>query len=76
LADRIESMLIGHFHYLAPDLPELEIEPGFLPKLKERIRIAKEIEKAQHQVKKVNHERSWIKEVAEAMDVDIDPDVL
>jgi len=72
----ISSRLIRSFHYLAPDLPELEIEPGFLPKLKERIRIAKEIEKAQHQVKKVNHERSWIKEVAEAMDVDIDPDVL
>jgi ATP-dependent RNA helicase DDX24/MAK5 len=61
---------------VAPDLPELAIEPGFLPKLKERIQIAKEIEKAQHQVKKTNHDRNWLKEVAEAMDVDIDPDVM
>jgi ATP-dependent RNA helicase DDX24/MAK5 len=69
-------ILIHLSHNLAPDLPELVIEPGFLPKLKERIRIAKEIEKAQHQVKKENHDRSWIKEVAEAMDVDIDPDIM
>lgn len=59
-----------------PDLPELGIEPGFLTKLKERIRIAREIEKAQHQVKKENHDKNWLKEVAEAMDVDIDPDIL
>jgi ATP-dependent RNA helicase DDX24/MAK5 len=60
----------------APELPELAIEPGFLPKLKERIRIAREIEKAQHQIKKENHDKSWLKEVAEAMDVDIDADML
>ncbi|KAH8090622.1 P-loop containing nucleoside triphosphate hydrolase protein [Filobasidium floriforme] len=59
-----------------PELPELAIEPGFLPKLKERIRIAREIEKAQHQIKKENHDKSWLKEVAEAMDVDIDADML
>jgi ATP-dependent RNA helicase DDX24/MAK5 len=60
---------------LAVDLPDLSIEPGFLTKLRARIRVAKEIEKAQHMVKKDNHDKNWLKETAEAMDVDIDPDM-
>ena len=55
------------------ELPELNIESGFLPKLRERIRLAKKIEKAQHGVKKENHEKNWLREAAEAMDVDLDP---
>lgn len=51
----------------------MSIESGFLPKLRERIRLARDIEKAQHNVKKENHDRNWLKEAAEAMEVDIDP---
>ncbi|KAJ9109741.1 hypothetical protein QFC19_001971 [Naganishia cerealis] len=58
------------------ELPELQVEPGFLPKLRERVRIAREIEKAQHAVKKAKHEKSWLQEAAEAMDIDLDPDLL
>lgn len=58
------------------DLPELQVEPGFLPKLKERLRIAKEIENARHKVKKKRHDDGWLKEAAEAMDIDLDPDLL
>ena len=54
------------------ELPELSIESGFLPKLKERIRIAREIEKAQHEAKKETHDRNWLIEAAEAMDIDLD----
>jgi hypothetical protein len=53
---------------IANELPELPIESGFMP-----IALAKEIEKAQHVVKKENHDKNWLKEAAEAMDVDIDP---
>lgn len=60
----------------ANELPELQVEPGFLPKLRERVRIAREIEKAQHAVKKAKHEKSWLQETAEAMDIDLDPDLL
>jgi ATP-dependent RNA helicase DDX24/MAK5 len=56
--------------------PEFEVEGGFLPKLKERLALARDIEKAQHYVKKENHDRSWLEEAAEAMDIDIDPDML
>ncbi|KAJ9128189.1 hypothetical protein QFC24_000481 [Naganishia onofrii] len=58
------------------ELPELQVEPGFLPKLRERVRIAREIEKAQHAVKKAKHEKSWLQETAEAMDIDLDSDLL
>ncbi|KAI9632805.1 P-loop containing nucleoside triphosphate hydrolase protein [Dioszegia hungarica] len=58
------------------ELPELPIESGFLPKLKERLRVAQAIEKAQHEVKKETHDRNWLKEAAEAMDIDLDDDML
>jgi ATP-dependent RNA helicase DDX24/MAK5 len=47
-----------------------------LPKLKERVHIAKSIEKAAHHAKKDKHDKNWLKEAAEAMDIDIDPDML
>ena len=59
--------------WTATELPELPIESGFLPKLKERIRIAGEIEKTQHEVKKEAHDRNWLIEAAEAMDIDLEP---
>jgi ATP-dependent RNA helicase DDX24/MAK5 len=68
--------LCSPFATAANELPELQVEPGFLPKLKERVRIAREIEKAQHAVKKSKHEKSWLQETAEAMDIDIDPDMM
>lgn len=53
--------------------PDMPIEAGFLRALRERVRVAGELEKAQHLSKKETHERNWLKEAAEAMDVDIDP---
>jgi ATP-dependent RNA helicase DDX24/MAK5 len=43
--------------------------------MRERIRVARAIEKAQHHVKKDNHEKNWLRETAEAMDIDIDSDM-
>lgn len=57
-------------------LPDMEVEAGFLRQLRERIKLAGEIEKAQHAVKKEAHDRNWLREAAEAMDVDIDPSLL
>ena len=44
-----------------------------MPKLRERIALARDIEKAHHTDKKDKHDRNWLKEAAEAMDLDIDP---
>ncbi|KAK8861716.1 ATP-dependent RNA helicase MAK5 [Kwoniella newhampshirensis] len=58
------------------ELPELPIESGFLPAMKERIRLAREIEKVQHQATKQSHDKNWLLEAAEAMDIDLDPSML
>lgn len=71
---RLPAIFLGTGELIsATEMPELQIESGFLPKLKERITLAKDIEKAQHLVKKENHDRNWLQEAAEAMDLDIDP---
>ncbi len=53
--------------------PDMPIEGGFLRALKERVTIARDLEKAQHQSKKKAHDNNWLREAAEAMDLDIDP---
>ncbi|OWZ74759.1 ATP-dependent RNA helicase MAK5 [Cryptococcus neoformans Bt85] len=58
------------------ELPDLPIEAGFLPSLRERLRVATEIEKAQHRATKATHDKNWLLETAEAMDIDIDPSML
>ncbi|WWC66623.1 uncharacterized protein I206_100526 [Kwoniella pini CBS 10737] len=62
---------LGRIH----EIPELSIETDFLPKLKERIKLAKEIELAEHSKSKSLHDKNWLIETAELMDIDIDPDM-
>ena len=45
-----------------------------LDKLKQRIMVARKIDSANHKVKKDNHEKSWVKEAAEALEIDLDSD--
>ena len=54
----------------------MSIELGMLDKLKIRVQLARKIDSAQHKVKKENHERNWMKETAEAMDIELDSDVM
>ncbi|BEI79786.1 hypothetical protein CcaverHIS002_0103150 [Cutaneotrichosporon cavernicola] len=56
--------------------PDMPIEGGFLRSLKERVTVARELEKALHNTKKEAHDKNWLREAAEAMDVDIDPSML
>lgn len=46
-----------------------------MDKLKERIELAKKIENAMHKATKEAHEDNWIKQAAEAMDIDLDSDM-
>lgn len=55
-------------------MPELPVEHSVLAQLKERITVAVKIEKAMHIVKKKNHEKNWMREAAEAMDLELDSD--
>lgn len=58
------------------DIPDITVELTLLDHLKERIRLAKQIDARQHRIKKRNHERSWLRDAAEAMEIELDSDVV
>jgi hypothetical protein len=46
-----------------------------MDKLKERIDLAKRIESTMHKASKEAHEDNWVRQAAEAMDIEIDSDM-
>ncbi|KAH7344801.1 P-loop containing nucleoside triphosphate hydrolase protein [Rhizoctonia solani] len=56
-------------------ITELPVEHDILDRLKERVQIARQIDVAQHKVKKDNHENNWLKETAEALEIELDSDM-
>ena len=52
----------------------MQIELHLIDKLKSRIQLARQIDQAHHKVRKTNHERNWIKETAEAMELELGSD--
>jgi len=58
------------------DVLEMSVELALLDKLKERIRVARQIDAQQHTVKKENHDRKWMKEAADAMEIELDSDFM
>ena len=51
------------------------MERSLFDKLKARIQLAKQIDTAQHRVKKEKHEKNWLKETAEALEIELDSDM-
>ena len=64
------------YHLEDTDIPEMSIELNLLDKLKARVQLARKIDSAQHKIKKNNHERNWMKEAAEAMEIELDSDFM
>lgn len=58
------------------EIAEITIELTLLDYLKERIHLARQIDAQQHKVRKKNHERTWLRETAEAMEIELDSDVV
>ncbi|SGY73122.1 BQ5605_C005g03263 [Microbotryum silenes-dioicae] len=56
------------------DLPGLPIDYSIYDQLKKRIEMAKKIENAQHKATKSAHEDNWLKQAAEAMELDVPSD--
>ena len=52
----------------------MSVELYMLDKLKARIQLARQIDAAQHKIKKENHEKHWLKEAADAMEIELDSD--
>jgi ATP-dependent RNA helicase DDX24/MAK5 len=56
------------------EIPQMNIELYMLDKLKVRVQLARQIDVAQHRAKKEKHERNWLKETADAMEIELDSD--
>lgn len=67
-------MIIWIISVSAKEIPDMPIELDLLDKLKNRVQVARKIDTAQHKVKKENHDRNWMKEAAEAMELELDSD--
>jgi ATP-dependent RNA helicase DDX24/MAK5 len=50
----------------------MEIDLHMLDKLKTRVQVAKKIDNMRHKVSKANHEKKWLHEAAEAMEIQLD----
>lgn len=56
------------------ELLEMPVDLHMLDKLKARIQVARKIDNAQHKVQKQTHERNWLRETADAMEIELDSD--
>lgn len=58
------------------EIPELPVERDLLDRLKARVELARQIDKMQHGVAKEDHDKKWLKETAEAMEIELDENML
>ena len=52
----------------------MNIELYMLDKLKARVQFARQIDVAQHKASKEKHENNWLRETADAMEIELDSD--
>ncbi|KAJ7269819.1 ATP-dependent RNA helicase [Mycena rebaudengoi] len=71
---RVVRALLGSLGRQDTEIAEMGIELNLLDKLKERVQLARQIETTHHKIKKANHDRKWMKETAEALEVELDSD--
>ncbi|EMD35512.1 hypothetical protein CERSUDRAFT_139322 [Gelatoporia subvermispora B] len=71
---RLVRALLGSLGRQEEEIPEMPVELYLLDKLKARIQLAREVDTAQHKVRKEKHERNWLKTTAEAMEIELDSD--
>ncbi|KIL61030.1 hypothetical protein M378DRAFT_167364 [Amanita muscaria Koide BX008] len=71
---KVVKTLCGSLGRDESEIPEMSIELSLLDKLKARVQLARQIDAVQHKVRKMNHDRRWTKETAEALGVELDSD--
>ena len=57
------------------DLPTFPIDHSYLSNLKRRVRLASDISKLRHQVKKVADENNWYHKAAKELDIELDEQI-
>lgn len=73
---RVLRALLASLGRKDTDIPEISVELTLVDKLKNRLLLARQIDSQQHKIKKQHHERNWLKETAEAMEIELDSDIL
>ncbi|KAG6817114.1 hypothetical protein H0H87_012635 [Tephrocybe sp. NHM501043] len=73
---RVVRALLGNLGRQEDEIQEISVELAMLDKLKYRVQLARKIETTHHKIKKANHDRNWMKETAEAMEIELDSDYL
>ena len=56
------------------DLPSFPVEDEYMPALRKRVNLARQIDKLQHSLDKQTHESKWFEKLAEEADLEIDED--
>lgn len=57
------------------DIPQMPVELDLLDKLKARVQLAKKIDSAAHRTRKEKHDKNWLKDAADAMEIELDSDL-
>ncbi|GAA5951965.1 hypothetical protein JCM8115_005291 [Rhodotorula mucilaginosa] len=70
---KVQRMLMASLGK-ADDLPSLPTDFSILDQLKRRIDLAKQVDQAQHKLQKEAHDDKWLRETAEAMDIELEDD--
>jgi ATP-dependent RNA helicase DDX24/MAK5 len=52
------------------EILDLPVERDLLDRLKNRVELAREIDRIQHGVTKENHDKNWLRAMAEALEID------
>jgi len=55
-------------------IPALPIDAGYMAQIRARMNLARDVETAQHKLRKSNVEREWFRTQAEAMEMELDED--
>lgn len=63
---------ICFFLFLGEDIPIFPTQDKYLAAVKQRVNLAREVDKLQLQVRKVNSEEGWLQKAAKEMDIIID----
>ncbi|OAX41619.1 ATP-dependent RNA helicase [Rhizopogon vinicolor AM-OR11-026] len=73
---RVVRALLASLGRKETEIPEISVELTLLDKLKDRVLLARQIDSQQHKIRKQHHEKNWLKETAEAMEIELDSDIL
>ncbi|KAF8635393.1 hypothetical protein AX15_000394 [Amanita polypyramis BW_CC] len=72
---KVVKALFGSLGRDGNEVPEMSVELSLLDKLKARVQLARQIDAAQHKVRKIKHDQRWMKETADVLGVELDSDI-